>query len=176
MPTTRAERRLKMGKRINWAKIIEENREKILEKMIEGKKEAYSSCQGWHLDVEMDAEGNVWTTDLLSHGSQSMSSWKGETLVVCSIGTWDVDLDHDDYVKNDELLSSEYEAAKAAVEAEGGYLSAYDFVQETCPEKEAEWEQEERDWVIEAFEMDDADRILDESIECEKLRYSEEGW
>ncbi len=39
---------------------------------------------GWRYDIESDGE-EIWLTDALSQGSQSMSSWNGETFILANI-------------------------------------------------------------------------------------------
>ena len=39
---------------------------------------------GWRYDIETDLQ-EIWLTGALSQGSQSMSSWNGETFILCHI-------------------------------------------------------------------------------------------
>lgn len=151
-----------------WKELIEENRDKILEQLELAKKEAFNCMQGWHIDVEMDSTGDVWTGGLASQGSQSMSSFNSETHVIASIGTWtldDMNIDEDEIIKHPmhEKLNSEFKAQK-----EDGYEYAWEFMQEKYPDIKSQWEQEAIDFEIEET---DYSMMIDDDIE--QLGYEE---
>lgn len=153
--------------KINWPEIMEENKEKIIEKMIEAQKEACRpNLQGWRYDVEMDRHGEVWTAGPFSNG-QSISSWEGKTLIVWSVKTWSIDIDHDICLENDNELYEDFKKKQKEAEENDDYLTAYDYTQEHHPEKEKEWEQEELDFVMSEFELE-AETILEQRIAEER--------
>ena len=65
-----------------WSELMEENKDDIMQNMVDAFKQAEGGMSGWHVGVEIDQAGNIWTTGILSQGSQSESSWKGETFIV----------------------------------------------------------------------------------------------
>ena len=148
----------------NWVKIMEDNRDSIEETIREAKKETYGTMQGWHVDVEINEKGESWTTELFSSGSMTMSSWKGETFIVCSIQSWNADYyDIRDYIRYDKDLNDEYLVQK---ENEDGYDSEYEFIENIHPEKLDEWTEDEKEAELSEF---DPSELLDRAIE-------EEGW
>ena len=152
-----------MSNKINWVKIMEDNRDKIEETIREAKKETYGTMQGWHVDVEMDEDGEVWTSGLASHGSQSMSGWEGKTYIVCSIESWNIELDEDEEIKHDEKLYAEYLAQK---EDENGYEYAYEFMRKKYPDVLQEWQENAKDYELSEF---DPSELLDRAIEDERV-------
>ena len=151
-----------MSEKINWVKIMEDNRETIEEKILEAKREAFEAMQGWHIDVEIDEEGKVWTSDVMSTGSQSISSWNGETFIVCSISSWKVEPNIIECMKNDGI----YEEFSSQEDNEDGFYAEWDFLQAKYPGKIEEWEKAEKDWELQEF---DASEILDRAIEDQKM-------
>lgn len=147
-----------MTKKINWVKIMEDNRETIEEKIRQAKEETYNTMQGWHVDVEIDEDGKAWTSDLMSTGSQSISSWNGETFIICSISSWTVEPDIIECMKNEGI----YEEFSAQKDNEDGYYSEWDFLQAKYPGKIEEWEKAEKEWELQEF---DSGEVLDRAIE-----------
>jgi len=116
-----------------WSELMKENREKIADKMVEAFKEAEGGMSGWHVGVEMDQDGGVWTTGTLSQGTQSESSWKGETTIIDWIGTWNADYSTDELKDAEELKEqyAEYEQLRDDEEKGDEYPefdSFYDFL------------------------------------------------
>ena len=92
-----------------------------------------------------------------------MSSYKGETFIVCSIKSWTTDyFDARDYIRYDKDLNNEFLAQK---ENEDGYDSEYEFIENIHPEKLDEWTECEKDAEISEF---DPSELLDIAIENEK--------
>jgi len=148
---------------INWVKVMEDNRDSIEETIKDAKSETYGTMQGWHVDVEINENGKSWTSELFSSGSQSMSSWKKETFIVCSIKSWDADYyDVRDYIRHDKELNDKYLAQK---EDENGYDSEYEFVANVHPEKLEEWTKDEKEAELQEF---DPSELLDIAIENER--------
>jgi len=147
---------------INWVKVMEDNRDTIEETIREAKKEACGCMQGWHIDVEIDENGKSWTTELFSHGSQSMSSWKGETFIVCSIKSWEIELDESDEITHDEKLYPEFLSQK---DDEDGYYSASDFMRTKYPDTLEKWRKDIGDFELSEF---DPSELLDIAIENEE--------
>lgn len=148
--------------KINWVKVMEDNRDAIEETIREAKKETYETMQGWHVDVEIDKNGKAWTGDLLSTGSQSMSSYNGETFIVCGIQSWEVDCNEQEDIKYDEKLNAEYLAQK---DDEDGYEYAWEFMENKYPEIRKQWQQDAIDFEISEF---DPRELLDRAIENER--------
>lgn len=148
----------------------EDNREAIEEKILEAKKETNGTMQGWHVDVEIDENGKVWTGDLFSVGSQSMSSWKGETFIVCNSKSWNAEgslnVEQEMKYNDNQKYLTEYQKQKEEGEINE---SAYDFMSENYPEILEQWEDEneeaEEDWIMSEF---DPSEILDQAIEDER--------
>ena len=94
-----------------WSELMEENKDLIVEKMVDTFKEAEGGMSGWQIGVEMDQSGDVWTTGIMSQGSQSQSSWEGKTFVIDWIKTWEADYSTDDLIYDSELKDqyTEYE-------------------------------------------------------------------
>lgn len=94
-----------------WSELMKENREVIVEQMVEAFKEAESVISGWHVGVEMDQSGDVWTTGIMNQGSQSQSSWEGKTFIINWVKTWESDYSMDELENAEELKDqfTEYE-------------------------------------------------------------------
>ena len=155
-----------MSNKINWSELMEANRDKIEETIREAKKETYGTMQGWRVDVEMDEDGEVWTSGLASQGSQSMSSYNGETFIVCSIESWEVDTNESEDIKYHKELYAEYLAQK---EDEDGYEYAWEFMENKYPEIRKEWQNDAKQYELDEF---DPSKYLDRTMEDEK-EYSE---
>lgn len=151
-----------MTNKINWAKIMEDNRDAIEEKIQQAKAETFETMQGWHVDIEIDESGDVWTTELFSHGSQSMSSYKGETFIVCSIGSWTVELDEAEEIKHDEKLYAEYLTQK---DTDDGYYTTSEFMNAKYPDTLEEWVNDAKNFELSEFNPSE---YLDRAIEDER--------
>jgi len=151
-----------MTEKINWVKVMEDNSEAIVDTIKLAKEEAYGCMQGWHIDVEINEDGKVWTSGLNSHGSQSMSSWKGETLIVCHVNSWEVDTNEAEDIKYSPEIYAEYLAQQ---EAEDGYDSAWEFMENKYPEIRQQWQKDARNFEISEF---DAGELLDRAIEGQR--------
>jgi hypothetical protein len=153
-----------MSKKINWVKIMQDNRDKILEAFMQAKKETNGSMQGWHVDVEMDQDGNVWVTGLMSNG-QSISSWNGETFIVGSVDSWNIEIDEAQWIENEEELKQEFEEQK---DSEFGYKYPWQFMKEKHPDILQEWREEAEEYEIDNF-SEKAEYLLNQRIEDEKF-------
>lgn len=149
--------------RTNWAEIMEANREGIISKMVQAKKETEGTMQGWGVDVEINETGDCWVGGLISQGSQSMSSYKGETFIVTTVNSWEVDVNEEEAIKNEPKMLEEYLAQQ---NEEFGFEYAYQFMAEKYPEKVEEWRKETVQYEIDAYE-EEADNLLDHLIERE---------
>lgn len=138
-----------MKNTINWAEVMRDNSDAIEEVIRQAKKETYGTMQGWHVDVEINEKGEAWTTELFSHGSMTMSAWKGETFAVCSIGSWTVDYDLHEAVKWDKEVHEHYLAQK---DDEDGEDDLYYFLEKFYPEKLEEYDENEKDAEISEFD------------------------
>lgn len=148
-----------MANKINWVEVMEDNSEAIVDAIKLAKGEAYGCMQGWHIDVEIDEDGKVWTGGLNSHGSQSMSSYKGETFIVCHVDSWEVDIDEAEDIKYSPDIYAEYLAQQ---EDDDGHDSAWEFMENKYPEIRQQWKNDARDFEISEF---DAGELLDRAIE-----------
>ena len=153
--------------KINWSEIMEANRDSIIEKMVQAKKESQGCMSGWSVDVEIDENGECWVGGLLSQGSQSMSSWNGETFVVESVKSWDVEINEEEDIKSEPGIYAEYLAQR---EEDDGHEYAYQFMSDKYPEKIVEWVKVAIEYEIDAY-AEEAYRILDRRIEEEKEYY-----
>ena len=147
------------NQKINWVKVMEDNRDAIEETIKLAKEETFNTMQGWHVDIEIDENGKVWTTELFSHGSHSMSSHKGETFIVCRVNSWEIELDESEDIKHEEVLYPEFLAQK---DDDDGYENASEFMQAKYPDILQEWVDNARDFEISEF---DASELLDNAIE-----------
>ena len=152
-----------MFEKIVWSAILEANRESIEAKILEAKKEAHDTMQGWRFDVEINQAGEPWTAGPHSTGSQSMSSWKGETFIVCTIKSWTAEVNESEDIKYDDVLYPEYLAQK---DTDDGYETAYEFMVAKHPDVLQEWQDTARDYEISEF---DAGEILDRAIEEQRM-------
>lgn len=151
-----------MSNKINWVKIMEDNREAIEEKIKQAKEETYNTMQGWHVDVEINDSGEAWTTELFSTGSQSMSSWKGETFIVTSIKSWEPELNFYESIIWKPEIEAEYEKQKNTDE---GIYDLGDWLYSVHPEIIEEWENDEKEGELAKF---NAEALLDRVIEEER--------
>jgi len=146
---------------MNWIEIIEASRERILDCAVQAKKDTYGTMQGWHVDVEMNKNGECWVTGLESSGSQSISSYKGETFIVMGVDSWEIDTDYEGMIKDNKDLYKEFLGQK-----EEGYEYAYKFIQEKYPEIYKEWEDDTVDYEVDEF-REVANMLIDGRIENE---------
>lgn len=149
-------------------KMVMDNYEEIRETILAAMKdmEGYS---GFKSDVELDLEtGKAHYTSALTSNSQSMESWKGETLVIARVKGWEVgaegfDYDFDETVKledNYEELQAEYEKE----EEEGNFFDIQSFVEEKYPEIIEKMDADMREYLIDDYFPDLATRKLEEFI------------
>lgn len=157
--------------KINWAEVMEANRDTIIEKMVQAKKETEGTMQGWGVDVEIDENGDCWVSGLLSQNSQSMSSYKGETFIVATVKSWEVDVNEEEAIKTEPEMLKEYLAQQ---NEDGGHEYAYQFMAEKYPEKVEEWRTDTIEYEVDAY-AEEADRLLDQRIEDEKLYFRTNG-
>ena len=154
--------------KINWVKVMEDNSEAILTAITLAKKESYGGMSGWHVDVEISESGEVWTGGLASQGSQSMSSFNGETLVITQVESWEVEIDEEYSIKTEKKIYAEYQAQE-----EDGY-DAWEFMKNNYPDIRQDWINETRDYEISEFDaMDIYDRALEDQQNLE-LMYADE--
>ena len=166
-----------------WSELMEENRETIVEKMVDAFKEAESGMSGWHNGIEMDQDGDVWTTGIMSQGSQSESSFNGRTFIIDWIDTWEADYSTDELRDADELKAQYAEYEKMIEDAEKNdaypeFGSFFDFLNE----KYFELYQEVNNRIIKGnteFEISEyweyAETKLDGIIKNQKYEESYEG-
>ena len=161
---------------MKWSKLMEENREVIVEKMVEAFKEAEGGMSGWSIGVEMDQDGDVWTTGLMSQGSQSESSWKGETTIIDNIGSWNLDYDEMELLKaklpDFQDLYDEFEQHK--IDEDDEWISLSSFMSERYPNTLNEWNDEMTSFEVDTF-GDYASEKLDNIIRMQKEHETYEG-
>lgn len=164
-----------------WSKLIKENRDTIIDKMVEAYTDAEGIPSGWHTSVEMDRDGNVWVNGIMSQGSQSRSSWAGKTHVVKNISSWEVEvpsfvIEDDEAVQQqrDEYYRLEEEAEKNDEEFE--YDSFYSYLADRYPDLLREVEETnnkaEREYQIDCY-RDNASDELDYIIKDEESHEGE---
>jgi len=151
-----------MKNKINWVKVMEDNREAIEDAIKLAKAESYNTMQGWHVDVEINEQGEAWTGGLASQGSQSMSSYNGETFIVTHVESWQVEINELESIRNDKKLYSEY---KAQMDNDDGYDSAWEFMKNVNPDIRQEWLENAKEFEIDEF---DAGELLNRVIEDER--------
>lgn len=162
-----------------WSELMEANRDVIIEKMVEAYEKAEGGMSGWHYNIEMDQNGDVWIDGLLSQGSQSMSPWKGETAVITSISTWQIECPSFEVEKSDQLieLKKEYDELFNENNDDFLYTSFYEWLADEHQEKLIEAENELTDILrkeeISAYwetAADDLDYIIKREKECEPTK------
>ena len=146
-----------------WSELMEENKDVIVKKMVEAYEKAESNMSGWHFDIEMDQDGDVWTSGLLSRGSQSQSSWEGKTFIVVSIDTWVFDYDEMQTLNNNLPECNDiYEAFEQhKIDQDDEYASFRDFMNENYPEKLWQWDDEAKQFEIDSYEEYARDKLRD---------------
>jgi len=146
-----------------WSEIMKENKEEILVKMVDAFKEAEGGMSGWHIGIEIDQDGDVWTTGILSSGSQSVESWEGKTTIVTWINTWNVDYDDRDFLSDPDnaYLEAEFDDYKKVTDDE--LLPFEDFMMTEHPEILEVWDAQAIEVEIDAF-YDNAADLLDNEI------------
>jgi len=159
-----------------WSELMEENKDVIIEKMVEAFKEAEGGMSGWHNGVEMDQDGDVWTTGIMSQGSQSQSSWEGKTFIIDWIKTWNSEYDEYETLKNnlpecDDIYNA-FEQFKVDEDDEYAYFR--DFMREKYPEKLEQWDDETKQFEIDSYEEYARD-LLDDVIDRQKEQEKYEG-
>lgn len=90
---------------------MEKNYEAIVEAMVQAYEMAEGGMSGWTYAVEMNQNGDVWASGPFSQGSQSQSSWLGETIIIKHIGSWDVEVESAEVENHADLqeMRKEYE-------------------------------------------------------------------
>ena len=166
-----------------WSELMEENREAIVEKMVDAFKDAEGGMSGWFTGVEMDQDGEVWTTGTMSQGSQSQSSWEGKTFVVTSIPSWSVDVPSFEVEGMKQLTELRKEYDEIANDDDFIYTSFYEWLadeyQEQLIEAENELTDDTRDCTISNYwgvAADDLSEIIEnqkeyESYKCEDAEF-----
>jgi len=156
-----------------WSQLMEENSELIIEEMVNAKREAESTLSGWRVGVEMDEDGNVWTTGILSCGSQSETSFNGKTNIIDWVGVWELDYNEMEILhdpENIEILEA-FELAKISEDNEDLYL--LEWMEKNYPNKLQEWDTTIREYEIDGFEEDARFKLL-ELISQQKSHETEE--
>ena len=148
-----------------WSELMQEKSELIVEKMVEAFKEAEGGMSGWHVGVEMDEDGDVWTTGIMSEGSQSESSWKGETTVIDWIKAWELEYDELDMLTFPENKEIQATFEQAKLDDEDLYFR--DWMSDNYPDKLKEWDKDARQCEIDSFEEYAGDK-LDDIIRMQK--------
>ena len=156
--------------KILWSEIMEANRAAIIEKMLEAYRDACHPMSGWHTGVEMNEDGEVWATGLASQGSQSMSSWNGETFVVKEYQTWEPELDFESMILGD---TDEFVALyKKAIADKDVWNSHRIWLKEYYPAKITEYEQMLEDAEVDAY-AETVEDVLDEIIRENRMMEQE---
>lgn len=149
---------------IDWVKIMEDNRGKIEEALVQAKRETEGCMQGWHADVEIDEDGDVRITELFSCGSQTMSSWEGETFIVTGIETWTVDVDELEEIKYHPELLAEFEAAAGLKLKQTDYSMVFDFLEKNHPTISTEWKYYAIERELSEYDAEEElDRIIEDA-------------
>ena len=165
--------------------LVIENQDKIKDEILKAYEEAEDLWESWRIDIQIDDNGEVWATGALSQGSQTMSSWKGETHVVASVHGWQVggnNYDYDfkediKYQDNYDKIIADFEEAEEKDEA----WDLYEFVQVNYPEVIENMDSEYREYLFSDEFHEQAHRkidefilSLDERIGIEKIMYEQD--
>ena len=150
-----------------WAELMEENREKITDCMIKAFKEAEGCMSGWHVGVEMDELGNVWTTGVLYQGSQSKSSWIGKTTIIDWIAAWNLDYEEENIFENKDYAYLKQEFKNYKIDNDDEYAILRSWMLENHSDILDIWDQAVRDMTIDGF-YDEIDDKLNEIIRNQK--------
>lgn len=150
-----------------WSEILEENKDDIMQKMVDAFKKAEAGMSGWHVGVEIDQAGNIWTTGILSQGSQSESSWKGETFIVDWISTWNVDYEEENFLDDADYayLKEEFEQHKKDTDDE--YLILREWMINNHSDILENWDRIAKEVEVDGY-YDNVQDKLDQIIENQK--------
>jgi len=165
--------------------LVLEKQEEIKDKILKAYEEAEGLWESWRVDIQIDDNGEVWITGALSQGSQTMSSWKGESHVVASVHGWEVGGNNYDYdFKEDIKYQDNYDEIVAKfkeAEEKDEAWDLYEFVQENYPEVIENMNAEYREYLFSDEFHEQAHRMidefllqLDERIGIEKIMYEQD--
>jgi hypothetical protein len=108
---------------INWSELIQSKETEIMDAIKEAKLKAYGYggyTSGYHYDVEIDEDGDVYVTGVHSQNWQTANSWEGKTKILWSVRAWELDLQGDEN-KNKETKRNTY------LDEIDNYMSEIDF-------------------------------------------------
>jgi hypothetical protein len=148
----------------NWALLIEEKKDEIVEKIQQAIRSTEGTMSGWHVDIEMD-HNEVWVTGLMSCGCRSMDAYNGKTVIIHSVKSWKVEFDVMEVLKNHDVLYNEFLSQK-----EDDYEYAHDFMKNNHSDLYDEWFNE---YIDEEICNYDYDYYIDLAIEHAKNNYEE---
>ena len=139
---------------MKWSKIIKDNQQEIEKVLMEAFEEAESDIgSGWGVDIEINKQGEVYHSSIISNNSQSMDSWEGNSCIITNIPCWEVDVNVLEEIENDGL-TEEYRGSKYFE-----YDEATEFIKNVYPKKLEQWEKE-----LKAYEIDCFKESIDERI------------
>ena len=156
-----------------WSQIMEENSELILEKMVDAKREAESTLSGWKVGVEMDEDGNAWTTGVMNCGSQSETSFNGKTNIIDWVETWELEYNEMDILHDSENIEILKAFELAIIEEDNEDLYLLDWIEKNYPNQLQEWDANMREYEIDGFKEYAAFKLLD-LIDLQKQHETEE--
>jgi hypothetical protein len=84
---------------MKWSELAKTKETEIMAAIKEAKQNAYGfggQTSGYHYDVEMDKDGDVYVTGVHSQNWQTQNSYFGKTLCIMMVHAWEVDLQYDD--------------------------------------------------------------------------------
>ena len=150
-----------------WSEILEENKDDVMQNMVDAFKQAEGGMSGWHVGVEIDQAGNIWTTGILSQGSQSESSWKGETFIIDWISTWNVDYEEENFLDDADYayLKDEFEQYKKDNDDE--YLILREWMINNHSDILENWDRIAKEVEVDGY-YDNVQDKLDQIIENQK--------
>ena len=159
-----------------WSELMEENREVIIEKMVAAFEEAEGGMPSSSIGVEIDQDGDVWTTGMMSRGNQSESSWEGKTTIVDNINAWTFDYNELDELNSNlpELNYIKEAFEKYKIEEDDEYASFRMFMINNHIGKLDEWDREAFQLELDSF-RDNANDRLNTIIENQKQNESDEA-
>jgi len=144
---------------IDWVKIMEDNRGKIEEALIQAKRETEGCMPGRYVDVEIDEDGDVLITGLFS-----WLSWDGKTFIVTGIETWTVDVDELEEIKYHPELLAEFEAVAGIELKQADYYMVFDFLEKNHPTILTEWKHNAIERELSKYDAEEElDRIIEDA-------------
>lgn len=157
--------------------LINENYDAIKDKIIEAYKETdRTDLSGWHVEINISSEGNVWTSGLLSQNSWT----QGDFETITTVHTWDSleQFNLTESIKSHDRYGEIVKACETALQEDFDDISNrdfYDFIKVNYLEVVEEQKENFKEFVYDDWVPEYAEEKIDSAITEfeERIRY---GW